>query len=59
MHAKSYWPSGVPDEIVRRVALLMVQKAVAVIHKRPFKDELVERDKDWQEQKRRKRAAIH
>jgi hypothetical protein len=59
MHAKSYWPSGVPDEIVRRVALLMVQKAVAVVHKRPFKDELVERDKDWQEQKRRKRAAIH
>jgi hypothetical protein len=59
MHAKSYWPSGVPDEIVRRVALLMVQKAVAVVHKRPFRDELVERDKDWQEQKRRRRAAIH
>jgi len=48
MHPKSYWPSGVPDELVRHVALLMVHKARSVIHKHPLENELVERDIAWQ-----------
>jgi hypothetical protein len=47
-HPKSYWPSGVPDELVRRVAWLMVQRAVSTLHKHPFENELIERDQDWQ-----------
>jgi hypothetical protein len=50
MHAKSYWPDGVPDELARRVAHLMVQKAINVIHKHPFENELVERDRRSQGQ---------
>ena len=48
LHPKSYWPSGPPDEVVRRAAWLMVQKAISVIHKHPFENELMERDRDGQ-----------
>ncbi len=49
LHAKSYWPSGPPDEVVRRVAQLFVQRAVGIVHKHPFENELVERDRVWEE----------
>ncbi len=48
LHAKSYWPSGPPDELVRRAAWLMVQKAISIIRKHPFENELMERDNEWQ-----------
>ncbi len=44
---KSYWSSGPPDELVRRVAWLMVQKAISIIHKHPFENDLIERDREW------------
>ena len=49
MHAKSYWPDGVPDELARRVAHLMVQKAISIVRKHPFENELIERDRASQE----------
>ncbi len=45
MHPKSYYQDGPPDEVVRRVAHLMVQKAITVIHKHPFQNDLIERDR--------------
>ena len=54
-HPKSYWPSGVPDEVVRRIAWLFVQKAVSVVHKHPFENELVERDRDWQDSHKKRK----
>jgi hypothetical protein len=48
LHAKSYWPDGPPDELVRRAAMLMVNRAIAVLHKHAFENELVERDRGWQ-----------
>ncbi|MEK7282119.1 MAG: hypothetical protein AAB037_07215 [Chloroflexota bacterium] len=44
---KSYWPSGPPDELVRRIAWLMINKAITVIHKHPFENDLLERDRAW------------
>ncbi len=44
---KSYWPSGPPDEVVRRIAWLMVNKAISTIHKHPFANDLMQRDRDW------------
>lgn len=48
MHAKSYWPDGVPDELVRRVVHLLVQKAITIVKKHPFENELLERDRQSQ-----------
>ncbi len=48
LRAKSYWSTAPPDELVRRAAWLMVQKAMATVHKHPFENELAERDNVWQ-----------
>jgi hypothetical protein len=42
MHAKSFWPSGPPDEVVRHIAWTMVDHAMARAreHRGPFDDEL-------------------
>ena len=51
MHPKSYHASGPPDEVVRRIAQVMVQRAIGVVHKHPFAEELNDRDRFWQEQR--------
>jgi hypothetical protein len=57
MHAKSFWPSGVPDELARHVAWVLVDHAMAVAkrRRRPFDDELKRRDADWLERRRQGR----
>jgi hypothetical protein len=54
MHPKSFWPTGVPDEVVRHVAWSLVDRAMSVIHrkKRPFAEELEEKDLDWGERRK-------
>ena len=54
MSAKSFWPSGVPDELARHVAWVLVDHAMAVAKRRrgPFDDELMQRDQDWLERQR-------
>lgn len=50
MHAKSFWPSGPPDEVVRHIAWEMVDHAMAVArdHRGPFDDELDMIDQEWE-----------
>ena len=57
MSAKSFWPSGVPDELARHVAWLLVEQAMGVAKKRrrPFDEELEKRDEDWLERRRQGR----
>lgn len=52
MHPQSYYRAGVPDEVVRRIASLLVQKAVALTDKMPFDDEMARRDWDWDNRRR-------
>lgn len=51
MHTKSFWPSGVPDELARHVAWVLVDHAMTITKRRrgPFDDELEKRDADWLE----------
>jgi hypothetical protein len=50
MHAKSFWPSGPPDEVVRHIAWEMVDHAMTVArdHRGPFDDELDVTDQEWE-----------
>lgn len=50
MHAQTFYPTGVPDEVVRRIAWLLVEHSMAVLAKTkgPFDEELRERDADWE-----------
>jgi len=56
MHAKSFWPTGPPDEVVRHIAWNLVDHAMAIARRRrgPFDDELEQkdRDKEWGERQR-------
>ncbi|MCI0439930.1 MAG: hypothetical protein L0177_12480 [Chloroflexi bacterium] len=49
MSVKSFWPTGVPDELVRHVAWTLVDHAMTVARRRrgPFDDELEMKDQDW------------
>lgn len=57
MSTKSFWPSGVPDELARRVAWILVERAMAVAKRRrgPFDTALAQRDADWLERRRQAR----
>lgn len=50
MRVKSYYTTGVPDEVVRRIAHLLVQNAVRIVKKSPFEDEFALRE--WYIQQR-------
>jgi hypothetical protein len=49
MHVKSFWPTGVPDEVVRHIAWILAEQARAKVHRSRgvFDHELVEKDQDW------------
>jgi len=49
LHAQSFHPSGPPDEVVRRIVQVFVQKSLAILRKHPFEEELQDRDRYWQE----------
>lgn len=53
MHTKSFWPSGVPDELARHVAWVLVEHAMTIAkrRRRPFDEELKRRDADWLERR--------
>jgi hypothetical protein len=57
MSAKSFWPSGVPDELARHIAWALVEHAMNVVKRRrgPFDEELEKRDEDWLERRRQGR----
>jgi hypothetical protein len=58
MSASSFWPSGVPDELARHVAWLLVEHAMGVAKRRrgPFDEELEKRDEDWLARRRQGRS---
>ncbi|MBM3943507.1 MAG: hypothetical protein FJ316_11440 [SAR202 cluster bacterium] len=49
MHPKSFFPTGVPDEVVRHISLLLTHRALAVCKRGHgyFDEELEEKDLDW------------
>ncbi|NQW21973.1 MAG: hypothetical protein HQ475_00855 [SAR202 cluster bacterium] len=55
MNPKSFYRSGVPDEVVRRIAWQLVDHAMHVARRRhgSFDDELDEKDLDWGDRRRR------
>jgi len=57
MHPKSFWPTGVPDEVVRHVAWSLVDHAMSLIQRKraPFVEELEKKDVDWGERRKRGR----
>jgi hypothetical protein len=57
MSTKSFWPSGVPDEVARHVAWTLVDHAMEVVQRRRrrFDEELGKRDEDWLERRRQSR----
>jgi hypothetical protein len=59
MQAKSFWPSGVPDELARHVAWVLVEHAMTIVkrRRRPFDEELKKRDADWLERHEQERLA--
>lgn len=54
MHPKSFWPTGVPDEVVRHVAWSLVDHAMSQLHRKwePFAEEFEKKDEDWQERRK-------
>lgn len=42
LRPKSHWPVGLPDELVRRVAQLLAQKAIAKVHTHPLESDLIQ-----------------
>jgi hypothetical protein len=55
MHPKSFFPTGVPDEVVRHIAWLLVENAMSIAKKGRgyFDQELQEKDMDWGDRRRR------
>jgi len=55
MHPKSFFPTGVPDEVVRHIAWLLVERAMSIAKKGRgyFDQELQEKDLDWRDRRRR------
>lgn len=55
MHAKSFFPTGVPDEVARHIAWRFVDYAMTVTGKRrrPFADALKEKDEDWYQRRKK------
>jgi len=54
MSTKSFWPSGVPDEVARHIAWELVNHAMTIVRRRrgPFDEELEKQDADWLERRR-------
>lgn len=54
MHPKSFFPTGVPDEVVRHIAWLLVNRGMSVAKKGHgfFDEELEEKDLDWGERRK-------
>ncbi len=48
MNTKSYYTSGVPDAVVRRIAWLLMNHAYKLIGKGPFEDEMAEADREME-----------
>lgn len=59
MSAKSFWPSGVPDELARHVAWVLVERAMAIAKRRrgAFDVELTQRDAEWLARRRQERQS--
>lgn len=57
MSTKSFWPSGVPDELMRHVTWVLVDHAMTIAKRRrgPFDDELLQRDADWLARRKQER----
>lgn len=54
MHPKSFWPTGVPDEVVRHVAWSLVDHAMSILQRKkaPFAEQLQKKDEDWGERRK-------
>lgn len=52
---KSFYPTGVPDELIRRIAWLLINHALFIVKKGEgyFDEDLAERDVDWGDRRRR------
>lgn len=55
MSPKSFFPTGVPDEVIRHIAWLLVYRAMSIAKRGHgyFDEELEERDLDWADRRRR------
>jgi hypothetical protein len=55
MSPKSFFPTGVPDEVIRHIAWLLVFRAMSVAKRGHgyFDEELEEKDQDWADRRRR------
>lgn len=54
MHPKSFFPTGVPDEVVRHIAWLLVHRGMSLVKRGHgyFDEELEEKDVDWSERRK-------
>lgn len=55
MSPKSFFPTGVPDEVIRHIAWLLVFRAMSIAKRGHgyFDEELEEKDQDWADRRRR------
>jgi hypothetical protein len=55
MSPKSFFPTGVPDEIIRHIAWLLVFRAMSIVKRGHgyFDEELEEKDLDWADRRQR------
>jgi len=54
MSPKSFFPTGVPDEVIRHIAWLLVYRAMSIAKRGHgyFDEELEEKDQDWADRRR-------
>jgi len=55
MSPKSFFPTGVPDEVIRRIVWLLVDHAMSIVKRGHsyFDEGLEEKDRDWGDRRRR------
>jgi hypothetical protein len=55
MSPKSFFPTGVPDELIRHIAWLLVNHAMSIVKKGRgyFDEELEEKDIDWDNRRKK------
>jgi len=55
MSPKSFYPTGVPDQVIRHIAWLLIDHAMHIVKRGHghFDDELEEKDLDWGDRRRR------
>ena len=60
MNPKSFYPNGVPDEIVRHIAWLLFHEALRIVKRGHgfFDSELDEFDGDWLEKRRMEQRVL-